>query len=78
MNKKLVYFFLSALVIAGCAKEPQAGNPVGTDVQDADFSVLASSDVFTKTEMCNGKDIVWKAGDCLSVWEKGYRILFFN
>ena len=71
MNKKLVYFFLSALVIAGCAKEPQAGNPVGTDVQDADFSVLASSDVFTKTEMCNGKDIVWKAGDCLSVWEKG-------
>ena len=71
MNKKLVSFFLSALVIAGCAKEPQAGDPVRTDALDANFSILASSDVFTKTEMSNGKDIVWKAGDCLSVWEKG-------
>ena len=71
MNKKLVFFFLSALAIAGCAKEPQAGDPVGTDAQDANFSLLASTDVFTKTELCNCKDIVWKADDCLSVWEKG-------
>ena len=71
MNKKLVFFFLSALAIAGCAKEPQTGEPVDPDVQDANFSLLASSDVFTKTELCNCKDIVWKAGDCLSVWEKG-------
>ncbi|MBR5104345.1 MAG: hypothetical protein IKV05_06650 [Bacteroidales bacterium] len=71
MNKKLVIFFLSALAIAGCAKEPQTGEPVDPDVQDANFSLLASSDVFTKTELCNCKDIVWKAGDCLSVWEKG-------
>lgn len=71
MNKKLVFFFLSALAIAGCAKEPQTGEPVGPDVQDANFSLLASSDVFTKTELCNCKDIVWKTEDCLSVWEKG-------
>lgn len=71
MNKKLVFFFLSALAIAGCAKEPQTGDSVGTDAQDANFSILASSDVFTKTELCNCKDIVWKADDCLSVWEKG-------
>ena len=71
MNKKLVFFFLSALAIAGCAKEPQTGDPVGTDAQDANFSLLASTDVFTKTELCNCKDIVWKADDCLSVWEKG-------
>ena len=71
MNKKLVFFFLSALAIAGCAKEPQTGESVGTDAQDANFSILASSDVFTKTELCNCKDIVWKADDCLSVWEKG-------
>ena len=71
MDKKLVFFFLSALAIAGCAKEPQTGDSVGTDAQDANFSILASSDVFTKTELCNCKDIVWKADDCLSVWEKG-------
>ena len=71
MNKKLVFFFLSALAIAGCAKEPQTGDSVGTDAQDANFSILASSDVFTKTALSNGKDLVWKAGDCLSVWEKG-------
>lgn len=71
MNKKLVFFFLSALAIAGCAKEPQTGEPVGPDVQDANFSLLASSDVFTKTELCECKDIVWKTEDCLSVWEKG-------
>ena len=71
MNKKLVFFFLSALAIAGCAKEPQTGDPVGTDAQDANFSLLASTDVFTKTELCNCKDIVWQADDCLSVWEKG-------
>ena len=71
MNKKLVFFFLSALAIAGCAKEPQTGESVGTDAQDANFSILASSDVFTKTELCNCKDIVWKTEDCLSVWEKG-------
>ena len=46
MNKKLVFFFLSALAIAGCAKEPQTGDSVGTDAQDANFSILASSDVF--------------------------------
>ena len=33
MNKKLVFFFLSALAIAGCAKEPQTGESVGTDAQ---------------------------------------------
>lgn len=74
MNKKLLYFFVSALAIAGCAKEPQAGEPVspdGQDLQNANFSLVASSDVFTKTELCNCKDIVWKADDCLSVWEKG-------
>ena len=74
MNKKLLYFFVSALAIAGCAKEPQAGEPVSPDGQEqqkANFSLVASSDVFTKTELCNCKDIVWKAGDCLSVWEKG-------
>ena len=71
MNKKLVFFFLSALAIAGCAKEPQTGESVGTDAQDANFSILASSDVFTKTELCNCKEIVWKTEDCLSVWEKG-------
>ena len=26
MNKKLVFFFASALAVAGCAKEPQADN----------------------------------------------------
>ena len=71
MNKKLVFFFLSALAIAGCVKEPQTGEPVGTDAQDADFALVASSDAFTKTALSNGKDLVWKAGDCLSVWEKG-------
>ena len=72
MNKKLVFFFASALAIAGCAKEPQqTETPVGQDAQDANFSLLASSDVFSKTELHECKDILWKADDCLSVWEKG-------
>ncbi len=71
MNKKLVFFFASALVIAGCAKQPQADLPVGGGAQDGNFSLVASSDVFTKTELHECKDIIWKTGDQLSVWEKG-------
>jgi len=71
MNKKLVFFFASALVIAGCAKQPQADLPVEGGAQDGNFSLVASSDVFTKTELHECKDIIWKTGDQLSVWEKG-------
>lgn len=71
MNRKLVFFFVSALAIAGCAKEPQAGTtPAGPDAQETNFSLVASSDVFTKTEL-KGQTIVWKSGDKISVWEKG-------
>lgn len=70
MNKKLVFFFASALAIAGCAKQPQADLPVGGGAQDGNFSLVASSDVFTKTEL-QDTDIIWKTGDQLSVWEKG-------
>lgn len=71
MNKKLVFFFASALAVAGCAKEPQAGTtPAGPDAQEANFSLVASSDVFTKTEL-QGQTIVWKSEDKISVWEKG-------
>ena len=70
MNRKLVFFFVSALAIAGCAKEPQAGTtPAGPDAQETNFSLVASSDVFTKTEL-QGQTILWKAGDKISVWEK--------
>ena len=70
MNKKLVFFFASALAIAGCAKQPQADLPVVDGAQDGNFSLVASSDVFTKTEL-QDTDIIWKTGDQLSVWEKG-------
>ena len=70
MNKKLVFFFASALVVAGCAKEPQADNSAVSDASDANFSLVASSDVFTKTEL-QGTTIHWKSGDRISVWEKG-------
>ena len=70
MNKKLVFFFASALVVAGCAKEPQADNSAVSDASDANFSLVASSDVFTKTEL-QGTTIHWKSGDQISVWEKG-------
>lgn len=71
MNKKLVFLFASALAIAGCMKEQQVGESVDPEVQEANFSLLASSDQFTKTELCNCKDIVWKSDDQLSVWEAG-------
>lgn len=65
-----MFFFVSALAIAGCAKEPQAGTtPAGPDAQETNFSLVASSDVFTKTEL-QGQTILWKAGDKISVWEK--------
>lgn len=70
MNRKLVFFFASALVVAGCAKEPQADNSAVSDASDANFSLVASSDVFTKTEL-QGTTIHWKSGDQISVWEKG-------
>ena len=70
MNRKLVFFFASALVVAGCAKEPQADNSAVSDASDANFSLVASSDVFTKTEL-QGTTIHWKSGDRISVWEKG-------
>ena len=70
MNKKLVFFFASALAVAGCAKEPQADNSAVSDASDAIFSLIASSDVFTKTEL-QGTTIHWKLGDQISVWEKG-------
>ena len=70
MNKKLVFFFASALAVAGCAKEPQADNSAVSDASDANFSLIASSDVFTKTEL-KGTTIHWKSGDQISVWEKG-------
>ena len=72
MNKKLVFFLASALVIAGCQKQqPQEEVPVGAGTQDANFSLVASSDVFTKTQLNESNEILWKAGDKLSVWEKG-------
>ena len=61
MNRKLVFFFASALAIAGCAKEPQADNSAVSDASDANFSLVASSDVFTKTEL-QGTTIHWKSG----------------
>ena len=70
MNKKLVFFFASALAVAGCTKEPQADNSAVSDASDANFSLIASSDVFTKTEL-QGTTIHWKSGDQISVWEKG-------
>ena len=70
MNKKLVFFFASALAVAGCTKEPQADNSAVSDASDANFSLVASSDVFTKTEL-QGTTIHWKSGDRISVWEKG-------
>jgi hypothetical protein len=71
MNRKLVFFFASALVVAGCAKEPQAETtPAAPDASEANFSLVASSDVFTKTEL-QEQTIVWKSGDKISVWEKG-------
>lgn len=69
MNKKLVFFFASALAVAGCTKEPQADNSAVSDASDANFSLIASSDVFTKTEL-QGTTIHWKSGDQISVWEK--------
>ena len=66
-----MFFFASALVVAGCAKEPQAGTtPAAPDASEANFSLVASSDVFTKTEL-QEQTIVWKSGDKISVWEKG-------
>lgn len=70
MNKKLVFFLASALAIAGCAKEPQTDISVGDGAQDGNFSLVASSDVFTKTEL-QDTDIIWKTDDKLSVWENG-------
>ncbi len=71
MNRKLVFFFVSALAVAGCTKEPQAGTtPAAPDAQETNFSLVASSDVFTKTEL-QGQTIVWKSEDKISVWEKG-------
>lgn len=70
MNKKLVFFFASALAVAGCAKEPQADNSAVSDASDANFSLIASSDVFTKTEL-QGTTILWNEGDQIGVWEKG-------
>lgn len=71
MNRKLVFSFVSALAIAGCTKEPQAGiTPAAPDAQEMNFSLVASSDVFTKTEL-QGQTILWKAEDKISVWEKG-------
>ena len=66
-----MFFFASALVVAGCAKEPQAETtPAAPDASEANFSLVASSDVFTKTEL-QEQTIVWKSGDKISVWEKG-------
>ena len=70
MNKKLVFFFASALAVAGCAKEPQADNSAVSDASDAIFSLIASSDVFTKTEL-QGTTILWNKGDQIGVWENG-------
>lgn len=71
MNKKLVILFASALAIVGCVKEQQAGEPVGPDAQDANFSLVASTDVLTKTELQDYQKILWKTDDKISVWEKG-------
>lgn len=71
MNKKLVILFASALAIVGCVKEQQAGEPVGPDAQEANFSLVASTDVLTKTELQDYQKILWKTDDKISVWEKG-------
>ncbi len=70
MNKKLVFFFVSALAIAGCVKEQPTDDPVNGGAQEGNFSLIASSDVFTKTELSD-QTILWKSEDRISVWEKG-------
>lgn len=66
---KLMLLFAGLAAFAACTGEvdpvtPDSGN-------EGNFSLIASTDVFTKTELDASKEIHWKSGDALSVWESG-------
>lgn len=53
------------------AKEPLEAESPDVVVTEGNFSLKASTDAVTKTELGSDFFIYWKSGDALSVWEEG-------
>ena len=75
MMKTRIFFMLCLLTaFAACSKEEKAPvtkeDPVATEVQ-GNFSITASSDIVSRTELDGENYIIWKSGDKISVWEAG-------
>ncbi len=69
---KKINFLILLAGLAGLAACTQKNAPeTPAVVEEPNFSLIASADDFTsRTELCACKEINWKSGDELSVWEK--------
>jgi hypothetical protein len=66
---KKIGLFLLIFSLAACSKEKGPETP--ETGKEGNFTLVTSMQEFTKTELCACKEINWKSGDAISVWEKG-------
>ena len=67
-------FLVVSAAMFSCSKEakaPQDAEIPDVVVTEGNFSLTASTDAVTKTELGSDFFIYWKSGDALSVWEEG-------
>ena len=67
-------FLVVSAAMFSCSKEanaPQDAEIPDVVVTEGNFSLTASTDAVTKTELGSDSFIYWKSGDALSVWEEG-------
>ena len=70
--KKINFLILLAGLagLAACTQKSEPENPVQEEEPNFSLTAVMDDDFISRTELCACKEINWKSGDALSVWEK--------